>query len=94
MYRLRKKRPPFGTAESPIWEYAYSEQVKVVDGFCDVEKETTRDYLLKIGYEEVEVELAAVGPSLNGHSEDSSAEDSALDLTPQRKPKPKKKNRR
>jgi hypothetical protein len=73
-----------------MWEYAYSEQVKVMDGFCDVEKETTRDYLLKIGYELVELEEAVVGPSLNGHSADSSTDDSP----PEKRIKPKKKNRR
>ena len=73
-----------------MWEYAYSEQVKVMDGFCDVEKETTRDYLLKIGYELVELEEAAAGPSLNGHSADRSIDDSP----PDKRIKPKKKNRR
>jgi len=34
-------------------EYAYSEQVKVVDGTCDVIHQSTRDYLLKTGYEEI-----------------------------------------
>ena len=69
MYRLRKKRPPFGTEESPILEYAYSEQVKVVNGLCEVQHEATRDYLLKMGYEEVAVEEAAVSPSENGSDE-------------------------
>lgn len=69
MYRLRKKRPPFGTEESPILEYAYSEQVKVVNGVCDVQNDATRDYLLKMGYEEIEVEEASVAPSENGAEE-------------------------
>ena len=86
MFRLKKLHPPFGTAEAPQYESAYSEgMIKVVDGFCSVEKEPTRDYLLKIGYEEVEKELAAVGVVIN---EPSSAPPS------RKKPKPKKKHRR
>ena len=65
MYRLRKKRPPFGTAESPLWEHAYSEEVKVVEGLCEVKNEATRDYLLKMGYDEIEVEA----PETNGKEE-------------------------
>jgi hypothetical protein len=65
MYRLRKKRPPFGTAETPIWEHAYSEEVKVVDGLCEVKNEATRDYLLKMGYDEIQVEE----PETNGKEE-------------------------
>lgn len=84
MFHLRKKRPPLGTTESPLFEHAYSEQVKVVDGFCVVEKESTRDYLLKIGYEEVEVELATAVPSENGHQ----------DVVPPPRPKPQKKKKR
>ena len=87
MFHLRKKRPPFGTEESPLWEHAYSEQVKVIDGLCVVEKEATRDYLLKIGYEEVELETASVTPSENGHM------DSEPPL-PAPQPKPQKKKHR
>jgi len=62
MFRLRKTNPPFGTAEAPLMEYAYSEQVKVVDGMCDVILQSTRDYLLKTGYEEIlDEEPVAVG---------------------------------
>ncbi|MCG3206070.1 MAG: hypothetical protein KCHDKBKB_02796 [Elusimicrobia bacterium] len=87
MFHLRKKRPPFGTEESPLWEHAYSEEVKVVEGICHVEYETTRDYLLKNGYEEIETEETELVPSLNGsdHAE-------PVPRTP--KPKPKKKHRR
>lgn len=46
-------------------EYAYSEQVKVVDGLCEVQHSATRDYLFKMGYEELEVEEASVTPSEN-----------------------------
>jgi hypothetical protein len=53
MFRLRKKNPPFGTVEAPIMEYAYSEQVKVVEGQCDVVHQSTKDFLLKSGYEEI-----------------------------------------
>ena len=87
MFHLRKKRPPFGTADSPLWEHAYSEEVKVVDGFCHVEHETTRDYLLKNGYEEVVTEEADLAPSLNGASE------AAVSVKPP-KSKPKKKRGR
>ena len=86
MFRLKKLHPPFGTAEAPQYESAYSEgMIKVVDGFCNVEKEPTRDYLLKIGYEEVEKELAVIGVVVNEYS---SAPPS------RKKQKPKKKNRR
>jgi len=69
MFRLRKKNPPFGTDESPIMEYTYSEQVRVVDGNCRVQFESTRDFLLKTGYEEIrEDELVPVGDT-SGHSE-------------------------
>lgn len=86
MFHLRKKRPPLGTEESPIWEYAYSEQARVVNGLCHVEQEATRDYLLKIGYELVEEELVAVAPSENGHT------DSEPPL-PKPRPKTQKKKR-
>jgi len=49
-----------------LWEHAYSEEVTVVNGLCQVEHETTREYLLKSGYEEVETEEAGLAPSLNG----------------------------
>lgn len=88
MYRLRKKRPPFGTEESPILEYAYTEQVKVVNGLCDVENEATRDYLLKMGYEEIEVEDAVVAPSENG------SEDEIESPVPVRRAKQKTAHRR
>ena len=66
MFRLKKLHPPFGTAEAPQYESAYSEgMIKVVNGFCNVEKEPTRNYLLKIGYEAVEEELAVVGVVVN-----------------------------
>lgn len=87
MFRLRKKRPPFGTEESPLLEHAYSEEVKVVDGLCEVEHETTRDYLLKSGYEEVEAEDSDLAPSLNGSN--NSEPDSIVP-----KPRAKKKRRK
>lgn len=87
MFHLRKKRPPFGTEESPLWEHAYSEEVKVVDGLCHVEHETTRDYLLKNGYEEVDVEETELVPSLNGSNHSEPAPRAP-------KPKPKKKRGR
>lgn len=86
MFHLRKKRPPFGTEESPLWEHAYSEEVKVVNGLCQVEHETTRDYLLKNGYEEVETEEAELVPSLNGSNH-------AEPVPKVSKPRPKKKPR-
>ena len=51
MFRLRKIYPPYGTETTPLWEHAYSERVKVVDGLCEVQWPATRDYLLHIGYE-------------------------------------------
>lgn len=87
MFHLRKKRPPFGTEESPLWEHAYSEEVKVVEGLCHVEHDTTRDYLLKNGYEEVVAEEAALAPSMNGASE------TVISVKPP-KIKPKKKRGR
>ena len=75
MFQLRKKRPPFGTQESPILEYAYSEQVKVVNGLCDVQLGATRDYLLKMGYEDVELEEALISPG-DISSTDNGAQDS------------------
>jgi hypothetical protein len=54
MYRLRKIYPPFGTETTPLWEYAYSEQVKVINGLCEVKSPITRDYLLNMGYQQVE----------------------------------------
>ncbi len=53
-------------------EYAYSEQVKVVEGMCDVFHVTTKDYLLKVGYEEIpESELAAAGQPAGSPSEEA-----------------------
>lgn len=54
MFRLRKIYPPFGTETTPLWEYAYSEQVKVINGLCEVQSPITRDYLLNMGYQQVE----------------------------------------
>lgn len=54
MFRLRKIYPPFGTETTPLWEHAYSEQVKVVHGLCEVQSPATRDYLLNMGYEFVD----------------------------------------
>lgn len=53
-------------------EYAYSEQVKVVDGVCDVVHQSTRDYLLKVGYEEtIDSELVGVGVTAGQPEKDS-----------------------
>ncbi|MBI4369253.1 MAG: hypothetical protein HY547_03375 [Elusimicrobia bacterium] len=80
MFRLRKTYPPFGTEQDPLWEHAYAEQVKVVDGICEVQDPTTRDYLLKMGYEEIKEEK----PIAVTASEDQKARPS---------PKPKSKNK-
>lgn len=67
MFRLRKLHPPFGTAEAPQWEPTYSEgMVRVVDGLCDVFRPETRDRLLKLGYVEMEPEIAAKGARTMG----------------------------
>lgn len=63
MFRLRKTEPPFGTEQDPLWEHAYAEEVKVVEGICEVQDSMTRDYLLKMGYEEVKGEPVAVTAS-------------------------------
>jgi len=72
MVRLRKIYPPYGTETTPLWEHAYSERVKVVDGMCEVQWPATRDYLLHIGYElaaeDVPLEEAAgQRPSVHHH---------------------------
>ena len=90
MFRLRKKNPPFGTAETPLWEYAYSEQVKVVDGMCEVIHQSTRDYLLKTGYEEIlDKEPAGVGQAANAPTEESVVP--PVQKTPSRKHEKKKR---
>ena len=51
-------------------EYAYSEQVSVVGGECEVRHLATRDYLLKVGYEEIrDEELVAAGVESGGNSD-------------------------
>lgn len=82
MFRLRKVYPPFGTEITPLWEHAYSEQVKVVNGLCEVREPATRDYLLNLGYEMV----AEIVPL---------SEQPVVSRRPDRKPdKPKTKQRR
>lgn len=82
MFRLQKIHPPYGTEATPLWEHAYSEQVKVVNGLCEVREPATRDYLLNLGYELVD---EAAPPS----------EQSVISRRPHRKPdKPKPKPRR
>lgn len=51
MFKLRKIHPPYGTDVTPVWEPAYSEHVKVVNGLCEVREPATRNYLLNLGYE-------------------------------------------
>lgn len=62
MYKLRKVHPPYGTEITPIWEFAYSEQVRVVNGLCEVKLAITRDFLLNMGYELVAEEIPAPAP--------------------------------
>ena len=50
-FKLKKSVPPFGTPESPIWEFGYDEQIRVVGGLCTVKSPAMRDRLLKMGYE-------------------------------------------
>lgn len=50
-FKLRKLCPPFGTPESPLWEFGYDEQVRVVGGLCTVRSPAMRDRLVKMGYE-------------------------------------------
>ncbi len=50
-FKLKKMVPPFGTPESPIWEFGYDEQVRVVGGLCIAKSPAMRDRLIKMGYE-------------------------------------------
>ena len=83
MYRLRKIYPPFGTETTPLWEYAYSEQVKVINGLCEVKSPITRDYLLNMGYQEVE-EIVPLS------EQPIPQQESASPRLPKRKPKPRR----
>ena len=83
MYRLRKIYPPFGTETTPLWEYAYSEQVKVINGLCEVKSPITRDYLLNMGYQEVE-EIVPLSEQPIPQQESPSLR------LPKRKPKPRR----
>ena len=54
MFQLRKLCPPLGSAVNPLFEASYSEGlIPVVEGFCNVRLPESRDYLLKLGYEEI-----------------------------------------
>jgi hypothetical protein len=54
MFQLRKLCPPLGTHVNPLYESSYSEGlISVVEGFCHVRLPESRDYLLKMGYEEI-----------------------------------------
>ncbi|MBI4063476.1 MAG: hypothetical protein HY401_04155 [Elusimicrobia bacterium] len=84
MFRLRKTEPPFGTEQDPLWEHAYAEEVKVVDGICEVQDPTSRDYLLKMGYSE------AV-PAEGGGEEIKEKEPVAVTASEEQKQKPSPK---
>lgn len=64
-YKLKKMVAPFGTKEAPLFESSYSESVEVVDGLCEVHEVSTRDYLLKLGYEEIS-QTGAGSPEMAG----------------------------
>lgn len=69
MFKLKKLHEPFGTPEVPQYETSYSEGlIPVVNGFCEVRLEETRDRLVKIGYAEVVEEPVIAGSGLNGLS--------------------------
>lgn len=59
MFRLRKKEPPFGSRDHPIYEALYSEgAVPVVDGICEVKLPESRQYLVNMGYADMAEEPA------------------------------------
>ena len=74
-FKLRKLFPPFGTAESPLWEFGYDEEVRVVGGFCDVRSPDLRDRLLKMGYEEAASDEEVEDEPVSEPSEDPEPED-------------------
>jgi hypothetical protein len=91
LFRLKKLHPPFGSKIVPQYESTYSEGlIKVVDGVCEVAKEASRDYLLKIGYEEIRDDLVLAGVGVI----DSTIDEPRPLAAPPPRPKPKKKNRR
>ena len=67
-FKLKKLCPPFGTPESPIWEFGYDEQVRVVGGLCTVKSPAMRDRLVKMGYE---VAIEDEGPPAGGEAEEN-----------------------
>ncbi|MBI2069447.1 MAG: hypothetical protein HYT79_02515 [Elusimicrobia bacterium] len=85
MFRLRKTEPPFGTEQDPLWEHAYAEQVKVVDGICEVQDPASRDYLLKMGYSEA--------VPAEGGGEEIKEEPVAVAASEEQKPKPNPKSK-
>jgi hypothetical protein len=61
MFQLRKLCPPLGSAVHPLYEASYSEGlIPVVEGFCNVRLPESRDYLLKMGYEEINLPDPAI----------------------------------
>lgn len=82
MHKLRKIHPPYGTEATPFWEFAYSEQVKVVNGLCEVELPATRDFLLNMGYQLVD---ASPVPEPVQQKEEP--------MSPKGKPRPRTKRR-
>jgi hypothetical protein len=61
MFKLKKTHHPLGTEAAPLYESSYSEGIiKVVDGFCEVNQQDSRDLLLKLGYVEVTAPVGVV----------------------------------
>ncbi|OIO09524.1 MAG: hypothetical protein AUJ52_06265 [Elusimicrobia bacterium CG1_02_63_36] len=77
--KLRKLCPPFGTPESPIWEFGYDEQVRVVGGLCIVKSPAMRDRLVKMGYELATEDEA---PPAGGEAEENDASPATDEVSP------------
>lgn len=61
MFKLKKLEHPLGTEAAPLYESTYTEGIiKVVDGFCEVKDEDSRNVLRMRGYAEVQAPVGVV----------------------------------